>query len=113
MIFRSNFAVTRLVVLPFTGLLTLYLLVVGGGGAWLYHQVRTVETRLLVDEVTATLEPLAKKLGAVDATSALEQREPWLIEEMRALIAAIPSLRNLSVQAPMKVFNWLSRAVGS
>lgn len=89
-----------LIVLPFGGLLALYLLVVGGGGAWLYHQVRTVETRLLVDEVTAALEPFAKKLGAVDAASAIEQREPWLIKELQALFAAIPSLRNVSVRGP-------------
>lgn len=100
MIIRSNFAIAQLIVLPFGGLLALYLLVVGGGGAWLYHQIRTVETWLLVDEVTAALVPLAKKLGTVDATSAMAQREPWLIEELQALFAAIPSLRNVSVRGP-------------
>jgi len=98
MIIRSDFAITRLIILPYGALLVLYLAVVGGGGAWLYHQVRTVETRLLIDEVTGALEPLAMRLGTVDAASVMQQRESWLIEDLRTLFAAIPSLRNVSVR---------------
>jgi len=95
---RSDFAIARLVALPYGALLALYLLVVGGGGIWLYHQVRTVETRLLIDEVTEAIAPLAAKLVAIDAASAMQRREPWLIEELQTLFAAIPSLRDVSVR---------------
>ena len=52
---RSEFAITRLVVLPYTALLVLYFILVGGGASWLWHQVRAVETRLLIDEMMAEL----------------------------------------------------------
>jgi hypothetical protein len=71
-----------------------------GGGTWLYYQVRTVETQLLMDGITAALEPLTRKLGAIDAVSAMQQREPWLIADVQAFFAAIPSLRNISVRGP-------------
>jgi len=95
---RSNFAITRLIVLPYGVLLVLYLLVVGGGGAWLYLQVRAVETRLLVDDVMATIEPLVEKLGAVDAVAVMRGSEPWLVADVEDLFADIPSLRNMSVR---------------
>lgn len=98
MVTLSNFAITRLILLPYGALLALYLSVVGGGGAWLYHQLRIVETRLLIDEVTEAIEPLAEKLGAVDAASAMRNHESWLIEDLQALFAAIPSLRSVSVR---------------
>jgi len=47
--------------------LALFLLVVGGGGAWLYHQVRAVETQLLIDDISSIIEPLVEKLAVVDA----------------------------------------------
>ena len=51
MILRSDFAIARLIVLSFGALLALSLLVVVGGGTWLYLQVRAVETRLLIGVV--------------------------------------------------------------
>ena len=52
---RSEFAVTRLIVVPYGLLLVLYFAVIGAGGAWLWHEVRAVETRLLIDEMMAEL----------------------------------------------------------
>lgn len=97
---RSSFAATRLIVAPYGVLLVLYFVIVGGGGAWLYHQVRIVETRLLIDEVTSALKPLVDKLGAGDAASAMRQRDAWLMDDLRTLFASIPSLRNVSVRGP-------------
>lgn len=93
---RSKFAITRLIVLPYGILLILYLLVVGGGGAWLYHQVHKIETQLIVDEVMTAIEPLAKKLYPVDALDAAIRRKPWLIDDIKTLFANIPSLRAVS-----------------
>ncbi|MFC6674245.1 hypothetical protein [Marinobacterium aestuariivivens] len=97
---RSNFAITRLVLLPYGTLLTLYLLVIGGGGAWLYFQVREVETSLVVDEVLMEIEPLAEKLRQVDAMAFVRRQEPWLISEAQRLFARLPALRNIAVRGP-------------
>ena len=64
---RSNFAITRLILLPYGMLLLLFLLLVGGGGWWLYFQVRTVETDILIAEVMAAIEPFVEKLPGADA----------------------------------------------
>lgn len=61
---RSAFATTRLIILPYFTLLILYLLVSGGGGAWLYLQVRVVELRLVIDELLSIGErTLRRKLN--------------------------------------------------
>jgi len=99
-IVRSNFAITRLIVLPFGALLALYLLVVVAGGTWLYLQVRAVETRLLIGDVRAVLDPLTEKLRTIDAASAIRQPEPWLLEDVKALFADIPSLRKVDLRGP-------------
>jgi signal transduction histidine kinase len=97
---RSDSAFKRLIILPYSVLLALYLAVVGGGGAWLYHQVRAVEARLLIDEVKTALEPLVQKLGRVGAAEVMQSPEPSLVEDLQALFAAMPALRDLSVRGP-------------
>ncbi|MGD8630135.1 MAG: ATP-binding protein [Gammaproteobacteria bacterium] len=95
---RSNLAITRLLVLPYGVLLVLYLLVVGGGGAWLYLQVRAVETRLLIDGIMTAVEPLVEKLDSVDKLSSLEGVEPWLLADVQQLFSDVPSLRTVSIR---------------
>ena len=95
---RSNFAITRLITLPYGVLLGLYLLVVGGGGAWLYLKVRAAETHMLFDKVTEAVRPLAEKLSKNNALSSAEQSRPWLIADVEALFAAIPSLHLIAIR---------------
>jgi hypothetical protein len=113
MMVRSNFAITRLILLPYGALLGLYLLVVVGGGAWLYLQIRAVQTRLVIDNINAVIEPLAEKLGSVDAVALMEKGEPWLIEHVQDLFVAIPSLRNVSVRDLNRGFEMNSDANGA
>ena len=97
---RSNFAITRALVVPYGILLALYLAVVGGGGAWLYYQVRAVETRLLVDEILSAIEPVAERLRAGDAIESMRENESWLVAEVERLFVDIPALRHVSVRGP-------------
>ena len=99
MTLRSNFAITRLILLPYGTLLLLYILLIGGGGWWLYAQVRSVEAEILVRGVMAEIEPLAEKLSGTDAFSSLEQRNAWLVTDIEQLFEDIPSLRNVSVRS--------------
>ncbi|WP_300318440.1 ATP-binding protein [Accumulibacter sp.] len=110
---RSNFAITRLIALPYAVLLALYLAVVGGGGAWLYHQVRAVETRLLVDEILRSIEPLAEVLRSVDAIAAMRDSEPWLVSNVEALFAGMPALRNVSVREAASGYRMENNAAGA
>lgn len=109
---RSNFAITRLVILPYAALLALYLAVVGGGGAWLYHQVRAVETRVLVDGIMVGIEPLAERLRSGGAIAAMRDSEPWLVSEVQRLFANMSALRNVSVQGSEFGYQMESDAAG-
>lgn len=109
---RSNFAITRLIVLPYSALLLLYLIVVGGGGAWLYVQVRAVETRLLINNMMTTIEPLAEKLRGVDALATMRENTPWLVSDVRQLFAAMPALRNVSVRGSDRGYQMDPNAAG-
>jgi len=109
---RSNFAITRLLVLPYAGLLGLFLLVVGGGGAWLFLQVRAVETQLLIDDINSVIEPFVEKLAAVDAVTTVEQGESWLIAYVQDLLAGIPSLREVFVHDQQRGFEMKSDSRG-
>lgn len=95
---RSNFAITRLIILPYGALLALYMLVVGGGGAWLYLQVRAVETRSLIGGLLARAGPLADRLSSVDAIASMEEPDAWLVSGVRDLFAEYPSLRGVFVR---------------
>jgi signal transduction histidine kinase len=95
---RSNFAITRLIIVPYGILLALYLLVVGGGGTWLYLQVRATETRLFIDNIMTEMAPLTEKLRDVDAIAAMRDNQPWLVSDIKGLFTNIPALRNVSVR---------------
>ena len=109
---RSNFAFTRLLILPYAALLTLYIAVVGGGGAWLYHHARAAETRVLVDGIMEAVEPLAERLRSGDAIAAMRDGEPWLVNEVQKLFANTPALRSVSVRGHESGYQLESDAAG-
>ena len=113
MIIRSEFAITRLVVLPYTLLLVLYCAVIGGGGAWLWYQVRAVETQLLIDEMMAELEPLTQRLRSGDALAAMRDGEGWLVTEVERLFASMSALRDVSVRGVLSGYQLESNAAGA
>lgn len=95
---RSNFAITRVLILPYMALLVLYITIVGGGGSWLYFQMREVETRVLINELMASIEPLADRLRAGDAIASMRDSDAWLIADVEHLFADLPALRGVSVR---------------
>ncbi|MBQ0834126.1 ATP-binding protein [Marinobacter sp.] len=109
---RSNFAFTRLLILPYAALLTLYIAVVGGGGAWLYNHARVAETRVLVDGIMEAVEPLAERLRSGDAIAAMRDGEPWLVNEVQKLFANTPALRSVSVRGHESGYQLKSDATG-
>ena len=113
MIIRSEFAITRLLVIPYGLLLALYLSVIGGGGAWLWHQVRAVETRLLIDEMMAALEPLAQRLRSRDALAAMRDSETWLVTDVERLFMGMPALRNVSVRGDLSGYQMENNVAGT
>ena len=101
---RSRFAITRLIVIPFGALFLLYLLVVGGGGLWLYSQVRDAELHALMDRVVEQIRPLVERLGKGDATELRD--ENWLRDDVSRLFRGIPSLRSMAVRGPANSFQF-------
>jgi signal transduction histidine kinase len=110
---RSEFAVTRLVVVPYGLLLVLYFAVIGGGGAWLWHEVRAVETRLLIDEMMAELEPLAQRLRSGDALAAARDGDGWLLTEVERLFGGMSALRDVSVRGLLSGYRMNSNEAGA
>ena len=110
---RSEFAITRLVVLPYLVLLVFYLAVIGIGGAWLWNQLRTVETGVLIEEMIGELEPLAQRLRSGDALAAMRDSEAWLVTDVERLFAGMPALRNVSVRGVLTGYQMESNALGA
>ena len=95
---RSSFAVTRLVLLPYGALLALYLVVVGGGGAWLYIETRAVQTRLLVDEIISAVEPVTEALGGFGVAGEAGLPDSPMVRRIEGLFAELPALRHVSLR---------------
>lgn len=95
---RSNFAIMRLLVLPFVALLTLYLMLVVGGGYWLLDNINQVETRRAIREITAALEPIANDLETRDSVALFRQQEPWVVQAVDRLFREFPALRTVLTQ---------------
>ncbi len=95
---RSRFAVTRLIVLPYLALLTLYLLVVGGAGGWLLVNVRALESRLLIDRLHEDLRPLAESLARTDHSDFIAVAGSALDAEVRGTFARHPALRGVALR---------------
>lgn len=93
---RSNFAITRLIVIPFSALFMLYLLVVGGGGLWLYSQLRAAELHHLMDDIVDEVSPLVDKLGKTDIMA--QRDETWLQDEISAVFSSLSALRSVVVR---------------
>ena len=95
---RSKFAITRLIALPYTLLLLLYLLMVGGGSFWLYEEVKSAETAILINKLMVNTQPLAESLRDTDAISAARESQSWLIDDVSKLYNKLDSLRNITVR---------------
>jgi len=109
---RSNFAITRLLVLPYTALLILYIIVVSGGAAWLWHQVRTAESQLLIGNMMVELEPLAQQLSSGDALAAMRDNEGWLVKEVKRLFTGMAALRKVSVRGTLSGYQMARNGTG-
>jgi len=95
---RSSFAITRLLVVPYTVLLALYLLVLGGGGTWLYLQVRSAESRVMIEELSAALGPVVATWSVIGASPSMEDRSFWDDAEIEGLFDSLPPLREILVR---------------
>lgn len=104
MTLRSKFALSRLILLPYGALLLLYLTFVGGGGWWLYSQVKSVEANILIRDVMAAIGPLTDKLSGTDALASMERGSAWLVTDIERLFDDIPALRSISVRSPKAGF---------
>ncbi len=109
---RSKFAITRLVALPYALLLTLYLLVVGGGSLWLYGQVKTAETELLINKLMVVTKSLAGSLRDTDAMGVARENRSWLIEDVHRLYDKLSSLRNITIKDKQQGYQLHPKLVG-
>jgi len=95
---RSSFPLARVLLLPFVALLVLYLLVIGGGSAWLLYQARQTEAEILTRQLDDVLAPLADRLVEANGINLMSAPDSWLQEEVTKLFTAMPELRQVAIR---------------
>lgn len=95
---RSKLPLIRNLILPYIALLVLYLIIVGGGGTWLYLQARQSETELLTYRLQLILTPLVERLFKQNGVQLLSDKSSWLNDELIRLYRTLPELREVSIR---------------
>jgi signal transduction histidine kinase len=92
---QTHTDILRLYLAPYLSLLALFLLVIGGGGSWLYLSARHAQTELVTQHILDVIRPTLKELEA-------EQTKKYdlskLSEKVVNLYSTLPHLRQISVR---------------
>lgn len=88
----------RVYLVPFALLLTLYLLVIGGGGSWLYLSAHNAQTELVTTHILDVIRPSIKQLEAEHAKEAKQQTQSKLSDKVIHLYKSLPHLRQISIR---------------
>ncbi len=95
---HSSLPEIRILLLPYAGLLILYLLVIGCGSAWLYYSARQAQTELLTEHIIEIVKPFLKQLSAEYQQRSADS-EPFLLSKrVIHLYQTLPHLRQISIR---------------
>lgn len=64
---QTHYDILRLYLAPYVSLLVLFLVVIGGGGSWLYLSARHVQTERVTHHIMTVIRPTLKQLEAEKA----------------------------------------------
>ncbi|MFK5949038.1 MAG: histidine kinase dimerization/phospho-acceptor domain-containing protein, partial [Methylococcales bacterium] len=88
----------RVFLLPYIGLLALYLLVIGCGSTWLYLAARQAQTELVTEHIIEVVTPFVKQLRYQhDANK--DKTKPFLLSQsVTQLYQLLPYLKQVSIR---------------
>lgn len=95
---KSNTDLLRLYLFPYLLLLALYLLVIGGGGAWLYLSARHAQTELVTKHLLEVIKPTIERLNAEQSKALKKYDLSKLSDKVVDLFSTLPHLRQISVR---------------
>ncbi len=95
---RSKLPLVTNLILPYIALLGLYLIIAGGGSAWLYLEARQSEAQILTDRLQVRLTPLIERLANQNGVQLIADNSSWLNEELSRLYRTLPELREVSIR---------------
>ncbi len=96
--FQSPLSLLRVYLLPYAFLLILYLLVIGGGSAWLYLTARHAQTKLITGHIIEVVSPFVKQLSEEHHTNRKNASAFLLSQKVIQLYQALPNLRQISLR---------------
>ena len=95
---QSHADILRIYLVPYMSLLLLFLLVIGGGGSWLYLSARHAQTELVTKHILDVIRPTIKQLKAEQTKDAKNYDLSKLSEKVVDLYSTLPHLRQISVR---------------
>jgi signal transduction histidine kinase len=96
--FQSPLPFLRVYLLPYALVLILYLLVIGGGSAWLYLTARHAQTELITGHIVDIASPFLNQLNEEHYANK-ESNLPFLLsKKVNQLYQTLPHLRQVSIR---------------
>ncbi len=84
---------------PYALLFTLFLVVIGGGGSWLYWTAREVQTGLFTNHILEVVGPTVRQIVANHNNNTKQKTPPKLSNKVTHLYRILPHLRQISVRS--------------
>ena len=90
--------IIRIYLVPYVSLLILFLLIIGGGGSWLYLSARHAQTELVTRHIMDVIRPTIQQLEAEQAKDSTNYDLSKLSGKVVDLYLTLPHLRQISVR---------------
>jgi signal transduction histidine kinase len=95
---QSPTNILRIYLVPYALLLILFLLVIGGGGSWLYLSARHVQTELVTTHILDVIKSTIGQLEAEYGKNAKQHDLSNLSNKVVHLYSSLPHLRQISIR---------------
>ncbi len=95
---KNNTDILKIYLFPYLLLLALYLLVIGGGGSWLYLSARHAQTELVTKHLLDVIRPTILQLEAEQKRNIKKYDLSKLSDKVVNLFSTLPHLRQISVR---------------
>ncbi len=94
----SRRSLFQVFLLPYVGLLALYLLVIGCGSTWLYFAARQAQTELVTEHIIEVVSPFVKELSELHDANKGKTTALVLSQTVFQLYQLLPYLKQVSIR---------------
>ncbi len=96
----SKVSLIRTVVIPYFIILSLFLLVAGGGSVWLYYRAREAQAQVLFNDLFVSLSPVLDILSEGDVDEGTIGENSRLQSEVESAFSRLPALLRVRLRSP-------------